>query len=73
MVGAERSAHGGDGNVLALTIVANEWHEFVAQVGIKYGLDIAAMKRMSGFVVETVAVDGIDGEKLDAAPVNEVR
>ena len=73
MVGTEGSAHGGDGDVLILAIVANEGHEFIAQVGVEYGLDIAAMKWMSGFVVKAVAIDGIDGEKLDAAPVYEVR
>lgn len=70
VIGTEGSAHGGDGDA-RLTIIPDEGDDFLGEIGIEDGLDVAAMKRVSGFVVEAEAVDGVDGVELDAAGVDE--
>ena len=71
VIGAERRAHGGDGNA-RLAMIVDERNDFLGEVGIEYGLDVAAMEGMSTFVVEAESVDGIDGVELDAASVDEL-
>ena len=70
VISAERSAHGGDGD-LRLAVVPDKWDDFLAQVGIKNGLHVAAMKGVRASIVKAEAVDGVDGIKFDAAGVNE--
>jgi hypothetical protein len=53
-------------------MIPNEGNDLFAEVGIENGLDVAAVKGMSTFVVEAETVDGVDGVKLDAAGVNEI-
>src|SRR5690349_14922093 len=65
VIGAEGSAHGGDGN-LRLAVVPDKGNDFFAQVRIELRLNVAAMERMSGLVVEALAVDGIDAVEFDA-------
>lgn len=71
VIGAKRSAHGGNSN-LRLAMIPDEGNYFFTQVGIENGLDVAAMKGVSGFVVEAEAVDGVDGIELDAACIDEI-
>ena len=56
----------------SLAIVPDKGDDFLAQIGVEHGLHVAAMKRVRALVVEAVVVDGIDGEKFDAAGVDEV-
>jgi hypothetical protein len=70
VIGAEGSAHGGDGDV-GLAIIPDEGDDFLGKIGIENGLDVTAMKRVGRFVVEAEAVDGIDGVELDAAGIDE--
>src|ERR1700674_3783909 len=72
VIRAEGSAHGGNSDALRLAIVVDEGHDLFAEIGIEHGLDIAAMERMRGFVVEAVAVDGIDAKEFDLAAVNKI-
>jgi hypothetical protein len=69
---AEGGAHGGDGDTRRLAIVPDERDDFFAEVGIKNGLNVAAMKGMGVLVVKTVAIDGVDGEKFESASVDKV-
>jgi hypothetical protein len=71
VIRAERSAHGGNGD-LRLAMIPDEGNDLFAEVGIENGLDIAAVKRVSAFVVEAEAIDGVDGIELDAAGVDEI-
>lgn len=72
VIGAEGSTHGGDGDALGLAIVPDEGDDFLAKVGIENGLNVAAMKRMSAFVIEAEAVDGIDTEDFYFAGFDEI-
>ncbi len=71
VIGAEGSAHGGNGD-LRLAMIPDERNDLFAKVGIENGLYVAAVKRVSTFVVEAETVDGVDGIKLDAASINEI-
>jgi len=71
VIGAEGSAHGGNGD-LRLAVIPDEGNDLFAEVGIENGLDIAAVKRVSAFVVKAEAVDGVDGIELDAASIDEI-
>src|SRR6267142_6935155 len=71
VIRAERCTHRGDRR-LRFAIVPDERNDFFAQIGIKHGLHVAAMKGVRTLVVETAPVDGVDGVKLDAAGVNEI-
>src|SRR6266404_2311898 len=73
MVRAEGSAHGGDGDAGRLAVVPDEGNDFFTQIGVKNGLDVAAMKRMRAFIVETEAIDGVDGEEFHSSGVDEIR
>src|SRR6266481_2036120 len=73
VIRAERCAHGGNSDALGLAIVPDEWNDFLAQVGIKHRLDVAAMKRVRALVVKAEAIDGIDGEQLHFSVVDEIR
>src|SRR6266446_212935 len=73
MVRAKGSAHRGDGDAGRLAVVPDEGNDFFAQIGIKNGLDVAAMKRMRAFIVETEPIDGIDGEEFYSSSVDEIR
>ena len=70
VIGTEGCAHGGNGNA-GLAMVVNEGDNFLGEVGIEDGLDVAAMEGVRAFVVEAEAVDGIDGVELDAAGIDE--
>ena len=70
VIGAEGSAHSGDGDA-GLAVIVDEGDDFLSEVGIEDGLYIAAMKRMRAFVVKAETVDGVDGVELDAASVDE--
>jgi hypothetical protein len=72
VIGAEGRTHGGN-RQMRLTIVPDEGHDFLAQIRIEDGLHITAMERVRALVVETEAVDGIDGVELHAAGVDEIR
>src|SRR5271169_1092398 len=72
VISAKGGAHCGDGH-MGLAIIPDEGDDFLAKIGIKNGLNIAAMERMHTLVVEAEAIDGIDGVKLDAAGINEIR
>src|SRR5260370_42653295 len=72
VIGAERCAHGGNGDSLRLAVVPDEGDNFLAQVRIEHRLDVAAMKGMRALVVEAEAVDGVDGVKLELAAVDEI-
>ena len=71
VIGAKRSAHGGNDD-LRLAMIPNERNDLFAKVGIESRLDVAAVEGMSGFVVEAETVDGIDGIKLDTAGIDEI-
>src|SRR5208337_2033911 len=71
VIGTEGSAHGGNGD-LRSAVIPDEGNDLFAEIGIEDGLDIAAVKRMSVFVVKAKAVDGVDGIKLDAAGIDEI-
>src|SRR5579863_10460941 len=73
VIRAERGAHGRDGDALRLAIVPDEWHHFLAQVGIEHRLHVASMKRVRAFVIKAEAVDGIDGKKLQLAAIDKIR
>ena len=70
VIGAEGSAHGGNGDA-GLAVVPDEGDDFFAEVGIEDGLDVAAVEGMRGFVVEAEAVDGVNAEEFDTAGVDE--
>src|SRR5580704_9627723 len=72
MVGAEGSAHGGDGDARLATL-PNERHHFFGEIGIEDRLDIAAMKWMRALVVKAQTVDGVDAVDLDTAAIDEIR
>src|SRR6266404_268223 len=72
VIGAEGSAHGGDGDARRLTIVPDERDDFFAKVRIEYGLHVAAMKWMSSFIVKAQAVDGIHTVDLQLAAIDEI-
>src|SRR6266403_1116117 len=73
MVRAEGSAHGRDGDAWRLAVAPDEGNDFFAQVGVKNGLDVAAMKRMRVLVVKAESIDGVDGEEFHSSGVNEIR
>ena len=73
VIGAEGSAHRRNGDALRLTVVPDKRHNLFAKVGIEDGLDIAAVERVRALVVKAEAVDGIDGEELNAAALNKIR
>ena len=72
MIGAKRSAHGGNADAGGLAVIPDKGDDFFAEVGIEDGLDVAAMKGMCALVVETVAVDGVEGEEFESARVDEI-
>src|SRR5882672_4928559 len=73
MVRAEGSAHRGDDDAGRLAVVPDEGNDFFTQIRVKNGLDVAAMKRMRAFIVETEAIDGVDGEEFHSSGVDEIR
>src|SRR6267378_5648740 len=73
MIRAEGSAHRGDGDAGGLAVVPDEGNDFFAQIGVKNGLDVAAMKRMRAFIIETEAINGVNGEEFYFSGVNEIR
>ena len=62
MIGAEGSAHRGDGNVAGLAAGVNEGDDLKADVGVELGLDVTAVEGVGALVVEGLGVDGVDGE-----------
>src|SRR6267378_3707286 len=73
MVRAEGSAHRGDGDAGRLAIVPDKGNDFFAQIGVKNGLDVAAMKGMRAFIVKAEAINGVNGEEFYSSGVNEIR
>ena len=71
VIRAERCAHSGNGD-LRLAVIPDEGNDLFAEVRIENGLDVAAVKRVSAFVIKAEAVDGVEGIKLDAAGVDEI-
>src|SRR5690349_7011594 len=71
VIGAEGHPHGGNGD-LGLAIVPDEGDDFFADVAVEHGLDVAAMERVRGFVVEGVAVDGVYGEEFYFAGIDKI-
>src|SRR5271165_6111171 len=71
VIGAERSAHGGDRD-LRFAIVPDEGHDFLAKVGIENRLNVAAMKRVRFLVVKAEAIDGINCKEFDAASMYKI-
>jgi IMP cyclohydrolase len=70
VISAKGCAHGGDGNA-RLAMIVDEGDDFLGEVGIEDGLDVAAMKGMGTLIVEAKTVDGVNAVELDAASVNE--
>src|SRR6266850_929460 len=73
MVRAEGSAHRGDGDAGRLAVVPDKGNDFFTQIGVENGLDVAAMKRMRALIIETEAIDGVNGEEFHSSGVNEIR
>ena len=71
VVRAERSAHRGNDDALRLAIIPDEGHDLLPQIRVEHRLHVAAMKRMRGFVVEAVSVDGVHRVELDFAAIDE--
>src|SRR5208337_881442 len=70
VIRAEGCAHSGNGDA-RLAVIPDEGDDLFAEVRIENGLDVAAVKRVSAFVIKAEAVDGVDGIKLDAAGIDE--
>src|SRR6476646_3395982 len=72
VIRAERSTHSGDADSRRLTVVPDKRYYLFAQVGIKHGLHIAAMKRVRTLIVKAEAIDGVDRIKLELPVVNKI-
>src|SRR6266850_1173186 len=72
MVRAEGSAHRGDGDAWRLAVIPDKGNDFFAQIGVKNGLDVAAMKGMRALVVKAEAINGVNGEEFYSSGVNEI-
>src|SRR6267142_359620 len=72
MVRAEGSAHRGDGDAWRLAVIPDKGNDFFAQIGVKNGLDVAAMKGMRALIVKAEAINGVNGEEFYPSGVNEI-
>ena len=59
--------------LLGLAIIPDEGYDFLGEIGIENGLNVAAMEGMRSLIIEAETVDGIDGVELNASSIDELR